>query len=420
MRIGIETWGSDGDILPFVALAGGLRSAGHDVTIAVTSVDDKDYSRLARALGLRLVRVVDKSGFDMVQWKKIADSVRSHARLMRMFFEAFWYPHVERMYEAAAALCRESDLVIGHFFMYPLRIAAAKSGLPYVSVVLCHGLVPTLYRPPLTLPDLGRAGNFIEWKVASRFFDRVVGNAFKTLWTREGLDAPRHVLPDMMYSDALNLVAVSRAFCEEPPDWKGRHRVCGFLNVPDAAEQWSMPSGLSEFLSSGEPPVYMTFGSSGQLIPDESAELMLDAARLAGVRALIQSLSAKRPPGTRDGNVYFVGRVPHSYVFPLCCAVVHHGGAGTTHAAARSGRPSVVVYFAGEQRFWGTELRRLGAAGDPLPVKRATPEKLARALRFVLDSPEIASRAAELGKAMHREDGVRNAVALIEGLAAHP
>ena len=44
MKIGIQTWGSDGDILPFIALANGLKVADHNVTVVYTSVDNKDYS----------------------------------------------------------------------------------------------------------------------------------------------------------------------------------------------------------------------------------------------------------------------------------------------------------------------------------------------------------------------------------------
>ena len=47
MRIGLQTWGSEGDIRPFFALAEGLQKAGHNVTLVVTSAEDKDYTSLA-------------------------------------------------------------------------------------------------------------------------------------------------------------------------------------------------------------------------------------------------------------------------------------------------------------------------------------------------------------------------------------
>ena len=36
MKIGLQAWGSEGDIQPFTALAAGLVQAGQDVTLLVT------------------------------------------------------------------------------------------------------------------------------------------------------------------------------------------------------------------------------------------------------------------------------------------------------------------------------------------------------------------------------------------------
>ena len=57
--------------------------------------------------------------------------------------------------------------------------------------------------------------------------------------------------------------------------------------------------------------------------------------------------------------VYYVEDVPHSWLFPRCAAVVHHGGAGTTHAGLQAGKPSLIVPFGGDQEFWGTLVAEL-------------------------------------------------------------
>jgi UDP:flavonoid glycosyltransferase YjiC (YdhE family) len=100
-------------------------------------------------------------------------------------------------------------------------------------------------------------------------------------------------------------------------------------------------------------------------------------------------------------------------VFPRCAAVVHHGGAGTTHTALRTGCPSVVEH-AFDQQFWGSELQRLGAAGEVLHRNTLTVDGLASAIQKTIHSDSIQRSAQALGQTMQYENGVQRAIELIE------
>ena len=93
--------------------------------------------------------------------------------------------------------------------------------------------------------------------------------------------------------------------------------------------------------------------------------------------------------------------------------IVHHGGAGTTQSSLRAGKPSVVVAHAFDQPYWGNRLKQLGVAGNVLQRKKTNPELLAKAIRAVIDSPQMIREAQKAGSAMQRENGVENAVSLI-------
>jgi UDP:flavonoid glycosyltransferase YjiC (YdhE family) len=142
--------------------------------------------------------------------------------------------------------------------------------------------------------------------------------------------------------------------------------------------------------------------------------MMTDAARLAGTRAIIQSCWHSVSGIEESPHIYRTTRVPHHAVFPRCSAIVHHGGAGTTHSSLRSGRPSVVVAHIADQTFWGGELRRLGVAPRPLHRVTVTAGKLAARIRSVLVSPSMKMRAEQCGERLREEDGVGNAVRFIE------
>lgn len=143
---------------------------------------------------------------------------------------------------------------------------------------------------------------------------------------------------------------------------------------------------------------------------------MLDAAKIAGCRAIIQTDLAPYPSNTTQGDVFFIDRAPHHRIFPLCSAVVYHGGGGTAHSATRCGRPSVVAGFSNEHMSYGQILYRLGAGSRPIRFRKANAARLARRIRYVLDSPQVRKRALELGTQMQGEDGVRCAVDHIDKL----
>jgi len=88
---------------------------------------------------------------------------------------------------------------------------------------------------------------------------------------------------------------------------------------------------------------------------------------------------------------------------------VHHGGAGTTAIGLKCGKPTVVVSFFGDQKFWGEMVARAGAGPNPIPFKELTVEKLEEGIKVAL-SERAQSAAKELSTRMDKEEGVQTAV----------
>lgn len=423
MRIGLQTWGSAGDVRPMLALAGGLSAAGHEVTLAVASADNTDYSALAEPLGITLVQAESLlQEFDRETMKAFEQQyyrIRSSdfMKQLRLIMDYGFFPFVDEMYAASLDLCAASDIVVGHMLVHTLKVAAIKTGTPRIVVSPNH-MLTSYSRAAYPAPDLGPWLNRGVWKLGMRMYNGYFLERFNTLCIREGM-APFRGMDEAMFSDLLALIAVSSVFCREGPDMEDQVRVCGRLSLPENAVDWVMPAGLKEFLEGGEPPVFISFGSWSTIESDPSATaaLAVNAAQLAGVRAIVQQPWDKVSGVDDDARVYKLSRAPHSRIFPHCAAVVHHGGAGTTHTVTRYGCPSVVVHFLGEQLFWAKELKRLGVAHKALPRKKLTAEKLAGAIRRVLDDRDMKPRAERLGTIMLREDGVGTAVKLIEEAA---
>jgi hypothetical protein len=99
--------------------------------------------------------------------------------------------------------------------------------------------------------------------------------------------------------------------------------------------------------------------------------------------------------------------------FHLCffsvSAVCHHGGAGTTAAGLRAGKPTIIVPFFGDQFFWGTVIAKSGAGPQPFLGKSITTEQLIEAFHFV-HKPATRAAAECLRDSILQEDGCAAAV----------
>ncbi|KAF9781038.1 hypothetical protein IL306_014620 [Fusarium sp. DS 682] len=197
----------------------------------------------------------------------------------------------------------------------------------------------------------------------------------------------------------------SPALIPKPGDW-GRHiDIAGFYFL-NLASSYTPDQDLAAFLRDGPPPVYIGFGSIVVDDPNAMTEMIFEAVRLSGVRALVSKgwggLGAD-DLGKPDG-VFMLGNVPHDWLFEHVSCVVHHGGAGTTAAGIKAGKPTIVVPFFGDQPFWGAMIARANAGPDPIPYKQLTAEKLAEAINFCI-SPETLEHAKVLGQKIREERG---------------
>jgi sterol 3beta-glucosyltransferase/vancomycin aglycone glucosyltransferase len=426
MRIGLQTWGSEGDVRPFLALAAGLAAAGHDVTLVVTDLNHADYSGYARTLGFSLRAVNDPLSPSGAQLDDVgrqlfasASPLRQLQTLMRALFE----PTRPTLYEASRALCAGSDIVVGHLILDPLRAAAQRGGVPWVTLAPAPMGIPSAIERPFGTPDFGRWATPALWRLARAVLNRSFLPGVNAFRARHGLAPDDDVLTQTWTSSRRNLLACSPVLLEPRVEWAEPHRVCGFLNLPDTSLLEAMAPGLEEFLSGGAPPVYFTFGSMMPANLDyirDVAAIWSSAVARVGCRAIFQ-LPWHDPADVPTGaQVFLVQRAPHRRIFPRCALVVHHGGAGTSQAALLAGRPAIVVAHVIDQFYWAAQLSRLGAGGEPLRRKGLTAAALAAAIARLLRAPRAARVAHALGQLMAQEDGVQCAVRAIEGARTGP
>jgi sterol 3beta-glucosyltransferase len=233
---------------------------------------------------------------------------------------------------------------------------------------------------------------------------------------QNGLNPPspglRMQLPDGRPIPALH--GFSRHIIPRPEDWPETAIVTGywFLNQ---AEHWNPSRSLTEFLSRGEPPVYFGFGSIFGRDPKRVTQIVLEAVRRTGVRAILARGWGGLEPGdsAQSESVMFIEAAPHRWLFPRVNAVAHHGGCGTTAAGLLAGKPSIICPFFGDQPFWGRHVERLGVGPSPIPQSKMTVDRLCRAIDRARNDSTMRENAATLGSRLSIEDGTSHAVAFI-------
>jgi sterol 3beta-glucosyltransferase len=418
MRIGIQTWGSEGDIRPFVALGAALVKRGHSVEMLYTEISTRRYEHVAEALGFTARAVASPVVATREREYEVglaAIGARDEFSQGLLIFRELLEPVAEPIYEAGLDLCSRSDLLIQHFILHPARAAAEKTNTPFATLAFAHMLTPSRHSNPSQLPNFGPWVTSLEWAIGRFALNRTLLRKVNRFRAAKGLPALKDLLLDAWASHRLNLLASSPAFLDRPSDWPAWNQMCGFLELP-AHEHESLAPDVDAFLENGPPPVFMGFGSlmpvSGTHLTDTLA-IFEEAARLANCRAIIQSEREKAStPAT-----LFIKRAPHNVVFSRCAAVVHHAGAGTTHTTLRAGTPSVPVPHVSDQFLWSNELHRLGVAPKALRRTKWSVQALADRITQTVGNQSMKQAALLMRDRMKNDNGPETAADLIDKLA---
>jgi UDP:flavonoid glycosyltransferase YjiC (YdhE family) len=418
MRITIPTTGSRGDVQPYVALGLGLRAAGHKVRLATHA----DFERFVRSHGLDFYAL--EADARALQASNAGDRMLSAGRNPLVFLREFVRlrePLIRGMMRRCYEACRDADAVLltstasllGHSVAEKLGVPFYGASLQPIAVSRCHASF-FLPQAPEWLPGRG------VYNLLSHYS---VGMTLWQLWRPTFNAARREVLglpplpatgPGRRFlQPPLNLEGYSPRVVPRPHDWPAERQLTGYWFL-DPPRGWRPPRDLAAFLDAGPPPVYVGFGSMHSREPAEVTDMVVRALTRAGVRGVLVTGWNGMAPVARGDQFFPVDSVPHAWLFPRTCAVVHHGGAGSTAAGLRAGVPSVIVPFTCDQPYWGRRVHRLGAGPAPVPRKRLTAARLEHAVRQAVADPAMRRRAAEVGRHIRAEDGVGRAVSLFQ------
>jgi vancomycin aglycone glucosyltransferase len=394
MRVLLSTIGSRGDVQPLVALAVELRALGHEVRLCVPP----DFREWIEQLGLPVVPI----GPELRATAKAAPLASPlTAERRRQMIEGT----VATQFETIAAAAHSCDVIVG---ATALQVAAPsvaeRMGIPYVFAAYCPTVLPSAHHAPPVLAMLGDAP-------ATAMSD------YGELWAQDARrwnDTWSALINSHRASFGLPAIADVRRYVLTARPWLAADSA--LAPWPDSADDAVLQTGawiladerqlspeLDAFLDAGEPPIYFGFGSSMRA-PENLSRVMVQSARALGRRAIVSRGWAGVSLEDDAPDCIAIGEVNQQALFARMAAVVHHGGAGTTTAAARVGAPQVIIPQHYDQHYWAHRVHELGigsAHAGGAPTADSLTIALARALRL-----EVREHAQSVATSV-RGDGAR-------------
>lgn len=409
MKFVIITIGSRGDVQPFIALSKGLRSKGHQIRICAMNVFQEtieqegfEYAPMAGDAKEIMLRLIGEQVSPIEYFNSLPD-------LLNPVKGAF----LSNIEEA----CQGMDAIFYSTLGSVAYHVGEKLGVPCFRCFFAP-LDPTAEFPAMTAPPLLLGG----------WYNKLTFKGGDILWS----SATRHLLNDWRVQMGLRkikpfefpyrkmngrqvptLYAYSSILAPKPKEYGNHQHLTGFW-IKELDEAWHPEEKLLRFLSAGSKPIYIGFGSTVGGNFDRILDIILESIKMTGQRAILSAGWRNLDGIDLPHNVMQVGNVPHEWLFPRMLAVSHHGGAGTTAAGVRAGVPSIIIPFGGDQPYWGNRVYRIGIGTKPIWCKKLSVENYTKAIRDVLDNQQMKNRASEVGTMLRSENGVANAITVIE------
>ncbi|KAL2886654.1 Sterol 3-beta-glucosyltransferase UGT80A2 [Ceratocystis lukuohia] len=439
MNIVIMVIGSRGDVQPFLRIGQVLQKRhGHRVRIAThpdfRQITEDEYGLEHFSVGgdpaqLMAFMVKNPGMIPTLESVKAGEIGRKRASMEEMF-EGFWracvcatddpkYAFNSKVMAAGDDMPFVADAIIANPPSYAHVHCAEALNIP-LHIVFTFPYSPTQAFPhPMAAIKHSNvepgAANLVSYPLVDMMVWQGLGDLVNDLRIKtlslDGLSA--FWAPAALSRLRLPYTYIwSPGLVPKPADWGSDVDIAGFVFATNGSNYQPEPA-LAEFLAaSEEPPIYIGFGSIVVDDPTAFTNMIFEAVRKAGVRALVSKGWGKLGGDDVPENIYMLGNIPHDWLFPKVRAAVIHGGAGTTAIALKCALPTMVVPFFGDQNFWGSMIAKSGAGPQVIPYKELTADKFADGIRYLLtDEAKVAVQ--KLADSIAQDgDGAENTVNL--------
>jgi UDP:flavonoid glycosyltransferase YjiC (YdhE family) len=403
MKIFMATYGSRGDVQPLVALALGLKARGHQIILA----GPPEWQSWVTALGCPYTPL----GSDLRPFLCRVEA--AHRLTAGAAFHKLVMGEAAAQFKRLPAMIAGADLTIGASLCLALPSVAEALSIPYRYIAFTPQMLPSGAHPcpvfrrqhlPAWVNRLGWRLDLMLQKIhllppLNRHRRRLGLPPLKDYWD--------HLLGTPL------LLACDAALSAVPADVRRPVVQTGYLHLK--AEQ-GLPAEQAAWLAAGPRPLYAGFGSMPPADARRWVPMVVDAARALGQRLILKVDAVFKGILPPSSDLLVGASFSHAALFPRTRAVIHHGGAGTTATAARSGIPQIIVPHILDQFYWGERVYRRGLGPAPIWRTRLTENGLRKAIAIGVGDCAMAHQASAVGRQIRKGASLTTAAKILESL----
>ena len=409
MHVVLATMGTDGDVVPHLGLGAVLHARGHRVTLAAPET----FQAQAHAVGIEFCTLATTAEVG----RMLADPDLWHPLRSGAMMARWGAPMIPRQFDALDTLTREPDSVlVANPGVLAARLVQERRGVPTASLLLQPGLLPSCTSPPempggLTIPGwLPHSLRRLYWLGVDAAGYALVARSLNRVRAELGLAPVRRLFRWWLSPDRV-IGLFPRWFAAPQPDWPPQLRPTGFGRFDGV--QADLPDSVRAFCVAGPRPIVFTLGT-GMTHAAPFFQQAVAACGQLGARGILVSKYPRAIPTGLPPTLVHCTFAPFRQLLPLCAAIVHHGGIGTTAAALEAGCPQLVLPLAWDQPDNAARIVRLGA-GLTLGSRNRTAESMSQALAKLLAS-ELGARCQEIARWAAQDEGLAGAARYVEEL----
>ncbi len=406
MRVVLGSVGSRGDVQPMLALAQAFASRGHDPLVAAPP----NVESWVRRLGFDFAPL----GVDMqVYMAEHSDGLTANPVKMLRMASRYFNEQMPLQARQLKSACERADAIVYGGLAVAAPTVAEHLRLPVLGVLYTSCMLPARQHPPLSVPWHGLPDwmNDLLWRANRLLADSLGRRTLNTMRAGFGLPPVEHVRRHLFEDNPL-VIAADEALFPPDPQWQGRYPYANFIFFDDPAP---LDPELDAWLSDGEPPVFVGFGSMSGKGTNRAERMIVEAVCATGHRCIVGAGWAGLGAGGLPKGWRVVRDAPHAVLFPRTAAVVHHGGSGTTAQALRAGVPQVLLPLILDQFHHAHRLHLAGIPPRPVPMEKITAAELAGAIRAALELPATPRQVA--AARLRASDGRGEIVRRVETLS---
>lgn len=414
MKVLLAPQGSRGDVQPQLVLGEELQRRGHGVTLAAPP----NFRPQAESRGFKFIPVGEDINAFM---RRNAYMTEQHPVVALPGQIQLLREHIEWQIGDLFAVDHDADIVVGAGLCYGGKMVAEQRGVPHVFCCYTLSAMHSSAHPPAVLPLYGMPSiaNRALWSFITGTFQVTLGTKLNELRRKLGLKADYNAWKSIHGSETI--LAQDAIIGELPSDAPGNNlHIPALVPHPDSArplsdllERFLRGAGIGS--TDASPVVYLGFGSMPTVDRPRIVQIATELFERHGARVILQSSHAEEDGVELPPGVFPLDDADHASLFPRVDLIVHHGGAGTTAAALRSGIPQLIVPHIVDQFFHGRRTAELGLGPAPIPKSKLTSDAIAAALT---DRFKYWGKAQSARSQLAHHGGAKQAADHLERLAA--